>query len=340
MLPVFDLIGGGRGKGQDRAENGWQNRRVIIKQAIRILHLRELYPRLDDLYFPLWIFGYPIPNDRVREALREPLDFMVEDMGEIVEQFRALLEPETTRTAGIIEDIIDDTIYTSPVTKGLRAFSKNEMPPEIIEAGMNIFLNPDYKLNDIGFRDGLLGLKKWRERNQKRRIKSKAGDSDTLAEFQNENSSIEFIFKYAPFLKENLSLHRLQETTANCSDEVLKEVRRDMRIVTEIATAFGEMMTVLMQDAPEGFRPLSFDEFLPLLFGTAKLVAWTDISLRQKGFGEIINHLRRELPVIIRRDLTEEKKQEIAEFSPQFAIIMQESLSKLEESFKIMGLGE
>jgi hypothetical protein len=353
LLPAFDLIGGGRGKGQGRAENGWLNRRAVVRQAIRILRLRKLYPSLDDLYFPLWILGYPIPNDRVREALSEPLDFMLEDLEEIVAQFQDhLIRLGETRTEGIIEDIINDAVYP-PLTesaanadtetrKGIiennAKVAEYTVPPESIEAGMNIFLNPDYRLEGVEFEDALSVFNAWQE-NSKRARRSRLHQAETL-DTGDDQSSFGFIFSYAPFFKENLSLTRLAETTAECSDENLEEVQRDMRIVTEIATAFGEMIMTLAQDLPQEFKPPSFEAFLPMLFSTAKLAAWTDISLRDKGFGEIINHLRRELPVVIRRDLTQEKKREIAELSPQFAAMVEKSLTELEETFKNMGLAE
>lgn len=353
LLPAFDLIGGGRGKGQGRAENGWLNRRAVVRQAMRILHLRKLYPSLDDLYFPLWILGYPIPNERVREALSEPLDFMLEDLEEMVAQFQDhLIRLGETRTEGIIEDIINDAVYPpltgdaadadpaarTNIEKNNTTGVEYAAPPETIEAGMNIFLNPDYRLEGVEFEDALSVFNAWQE-NSKRARRSQLHQVETL-ETGDDQSSFGFIFAYAPFFKENLSLARLAETTAKCSDENLEEVRRDMRIVTEMATAFGEMMMALTQDLPREFKPSSLEAFLPLLFGTAKLVAWTDISLREKGFGEIINHLRRELPVVIRRDLIEEKKREIAELSPQFAAMVEKSLTELEETFKNMGLAE
>lgn len=133
----------------------------------------------------------------------------------------------------------------------------------------------------------------------------------------------------------------LQENDPEEQEKLIKyyNLRRDMRIVTEIATAFGEIMLTLTQDLPQEVKPPSFEAFLPMLFGTAKLVAWTDISLREKRFGEIINHLRSELPIIIRRDLTEQKKREIAELSPQFALMIERSLTELEETFKNKGAG-
>jgi len=338
LLPDFDYIGGGRGKGNGRTESGWLNRRAVIKQARRILHLRTIYPSFDDLYFPLWVSGYQIPNDRIREILSEPLDFLLEDIGEMINRFSSLLDPESRRTGGIIEDIIDDVVYTSPVNKALRAFDDNEVPPETIEAGMNIFLNPYYKLNNINFRNGLLGLKRWSEKNRKKQAEAIQSEAGTQLVSSDDNSTIEFIFKYAPFLKENLSLHRLAETMAACSDEDLEEIRRDLRIVSEIAAAIGEMTIMLMQHSQEKFGSVSLDGFLPPFFGLAKLIAWTDISLRQRGFSEIINHLRREVPKKIRQDLTEEKKLEMARFSPQFAVALEDYLSKLEKSFKDLGL--
>lgn len=275
LLPPFDLIGAGLGKGLGRTENGWRNRREVIKQAGRILHLRTIYPSLNDLYFPLWISGYPIPIHRIRESLSQPLDFMLEDIAGMVNRISSILQPEINRTKGIIEDIIDDAVYTSPKNKSLRSFNEKDVPPETIEAGMNIFLNPYYNLNDLGFRYALLGLKNWSGKSRK--AQNSANDP-LIANF--DNFTIEFIFKYAPFLKENLSLHRLAETMTACSDEDLEEVRLDLRIVTELSRSFGEMVTVLMQDTNEDFDPRSLDACLPLVVGTAKFIAWTDISLR------------------------------------------------------------
>lgn len=79
---------------------------------------------------------------------------------------------------------------------------------------------------------------------------------------------------------------------------------------------------------------------LPPLLSLAKLIAWMDISLRQMGYGEIINQLRQELPLIIRQDLTEEKKREMAAFSPHFAAALEDNLVKLEKAFTNLGLDE
>jgi hypothetical protein len=60
----------------------------------------------------------------------------------------------------------------------------------------------------------------------------------------------------------------------------------------------------------------------------------------KNGYGEIINHLRRELPKMIRQEFSEENKQKLAEVSSQTATGLEEALTKLQESIKNMALIE
>jgi hypothetical protein len=337
LLPAFDVIGSGRGKSKGREESGWKNPQVIINQTLWILRLRNLYRTLDELYFPLWALGYPIPINRVRQTLSEPLEFMVEDFKELANQLKPFLEPDTRRTDSLIEDIISDTVSTSPFVENLFPFNKVEMPVEALEAGMNIFFNPDYRLNDIGFRYGVADYNKWKKKVRKLEEELQLPEKTEQSVSAKKEDSLDLIFKYAPFIKEHFSLHRLHELMEGCTDQDLAKVRYDMVILAQTTTTLWEVLQILMKDVREDFKP-PVDALLPTLFSFGKLIVWLDISLRQTGYADFIDSLRVKIPAVVREELTEEKKQQMAEISPQLAEALEQGLLKLEESFKNLSL--
>jgi len=74
IIPSFDVIGGGRGQSLGRESSGWSNGDIIVEQAAEAYGLLKTYRTLDDLYFPLWVLGYPVPLGHIREALSRPLE--------------------------------------------------------------------------------------------------------------------------------------------------------------------------------------------------------------------------------------------------------------------------
>lgn len=339
LIPAFDVTGSGRGKSKGREESGWSNPHLIINQTLWILRLRELYRTLDELYFPLWTLGYTVPINRVREALCEPLEFMVEDFNELVNQLKPFLEPDTKRTDGLIEDIINDVVSMSPFLENLYPFNKVELPVGALEAGMNIFFNPDYRLNDIGFRYGVVDYNNWKKKVRKLESELQLPEKTEPSLSAQKEDSLDLIFKYAPFIKEHFSLHHLHELMEDCTDEDLAKVRYDMVTLAQSTTTLWEVLQILMKDVREDFKP-PVDSLLPTLFSFGKLIVWLDISLRQIGYADLIDSVRIKIPTVIREELIEEKKLQMAEISPQIAEALEQGILKLEESFTNLSLTE
>ena len=77
LLPPFDRKGVSLGRGKGKAKDTWLRPNEVIEQAVWVCDLSDVYEYYDDLYSALWLLDYDIPPERVREALRRPLEEFV-----------------------------------------------------------------------------------------------------------------------------------------------------------------------------------------------------------------------------------------------------------------------
>lgn len=181
VLPPFDLIGAGRGKGRGRECSSWCNDRLVVNQALWVRKLLKTYGSFESCHLPLWMLGYPVPLSRVRETLSKPLREMTHAI------------QSEARLAGSIEDIIDDAAFK--YCKDMKRLKSDAMeaPKETVEAFINILFNQDYDLNDAPFQQGIEGSLEWQRRFQSRtgsraQIRTPADDASTLSEYESANN--------------------------------------------------------------------------------------------------------------------------------------------------------
>lgn len=73
LLPAFDIQGGGGGRGRGRQPSYWSQGETIIEQAYAIHVALSFHPRVEDAYWPLWLFGYEIDVEIARAKLLEEI---------------------------------------------------------------------------------------------------------------------------------------------------------------------------------------------------------------------------------------------------------------------------
>lgn len=82
LLPDFDVPGAGRGRGLGRSPALWSDGQRIYRQAVTILELLEWHERVESAYLPLWLLGYEVPVETVREKLLEEIILLRDGLAE------------------------------------------------------------------------------------------------------------------------------------------------------------------------------------------------------------------------------------------------------------------
>lgn len=331
LLPPFDETGKGFGKGKGKACSRWRNKHSVIEQALWVYRLRRIYRYTDELYFPLWLLNFPIPTELVRESLIAQL-----------EHFRDIFETEAVkklgkvepyeRTNGIVEDFIGDLVFNwIKKEKFPEIFGT---PQEVVEVPMNIFFNSHYKLDDIGFEDGLSALGGWKEvfETQIMPLLSKGleDDSETLRK-PIAPSGIEIIFGNAAFFQEHLSVPNLLRFVNEASDDDFQQIQLDMQIVRSLVDGLGRTISIMMKDLKD-FLELDLDSLLPILFTFGNLLVLTDIAMRRKGWSERFNFARGEIIKKIKEDFDKVSEEALQKQSPQLAKAFKKGLKTLKKN--------
>jgi hypothetical protein len=305
LLPSFDFIGSGLGKKLGREPNFWSNGQQIVQQSVWVCRLLEIYGNFDSLYLPLWALGYEIPLSCVRESLAEPLKKITDEISE-----KAII-------SGHLEDYIGDEIYEG--IKRAERIKKGtvQLPQEAFEAFMNIFLNPEYSLNDYPFEKGMETLKEW----QNNSFSSKGNGRDNL-------------FDQAPFFKQYLSLHQLKQAVDKATDDDFMLVKRDLEILRDILSLIYRMFLKLAVDLPNEFRTVP-ENLLGAIFGGARLLVLANLSLRRNGFSEKIDFFILEASRRFQDEINQKLDRELTGIAQKFSTAIKQSLEELEGSFSI-----
>jgi hypothetical protein len=198
---------------------------------------------------------------------------------------------------------------------------------------MNLFMNPNYSLDSV---DYMLGLERYQD--WKRLSLAAARQTDSNLSDENLDGVLDFVFKHAPFLREHLSVHQIQNALESCTNEILNEVRLDIDALREIIVLFSGLVEVFTSHFSDHFRLPSFDNALPQLFSMVKLFAWLDISLRVRGYGNLIDRLREDIPGKIKESFTPEMRDELNTVGPEIAATIENEMLKLIESFQTLAL--
>jgi hypothetical protein len=293
LLPQFSSRGQGQGRGAGREKSHWCNPPEVINQAVAIMDLRKNYPRLEELYLPLWQLGFPIPSARIRPALTQPLVTAAKD----------LYVQEDGRSA--TEDVIDQAVADISPLLGRKNPLFN-VPDDSLAAVMNVLANTEYNFGDQPYEDGVVKLQEW-ERSFAQRCETLVADGvpinpEVVADGNN-------IFAKAPFINQYLSLPRLMDAAQNCTDEELVAVQRDLQLGREILLVLNRVREWLTPFLPEAFCS-SLDD-ITLFLGFGRLMIWIDLALRRQGFGptldqiipSVLNHLHLVLNEVTEREI-------------------------------------
>jgi hypothetical protein len=115
LLPDFDLPARGRGRGLGRIPGSWLGGGKVIEQALAVNELLSRSCRVEDAYLPLWLLGYDVPADRVRDSLLWPLGHIRAGITEEVSQGGWDERDFYFEIAGMLcEGIADYWEYASP----------------------------------------------------------------------------------------------------------------------------------------------------------------------------------------------------------------------------------
>jgi hypothetical protein len=276
LLPAFDIVGRGLGKRRGRESNAWSNGELVLSQAAQVCELLKIYGSYDDLHLPLWMLGYPVPLERVRGALRRPLD-----------QASREVEVEIDGRSAT-EDVIDEEMYKFTEAVQRTNMKLFDVPKEILEAFANLFLNSNYNLVDAPFEDGLEALERLDQTIQQKCEKIFGDEVAEKASLRKPDDAIWTAFTHAPFINKYLSLRPLKEAVDECTDEDLMVVQRDLRVGREMVFQVKQFLMSLIPYIPSGPNSLSKEDLITV-FSAGKLCIWADLSLRRNGYAKLID---------------------------------------------------
>jgi hypothetical protein len=320
LLPPFNMIGGGRGQRKGREQSRWMDRDLVINQAIRVCELLPNYRSLDELRVPLWMLGYPVPADQVRQALREPLDSAMRPIKEEI------------ASSGEMEDLIDDIAYDLAQKWGRVGMELFQIPQETTEAFINVLFNEDYDLSDAPFKEGVMALQEYERRMQDQQAAAFAARG-IQTDVPQRGSSLGDFFKHAPLIKEYFSLPRLKRAVEESTDDDWRAVERDVNLLREMALLAHRMFKILIRDLDPKFDT-SPASTLPPLFTCGKVLIWIDLSLRRHGYSELIDLSLAEAMRCLREKCDEKLERELAEVSPVVASTINSAVEIMIDSFR------
>jgi hypothetical protein len=306
LLRPFDVIGSGRGRRRGRECNSWSNGEAVLNQALWVRELLQIYGSVEDVRLPLWVLGYPVPLERVREALSTPLDEMADSIAEAVES--------KSRASGEIEDLIEEAASHNVEEMRRAGAEALMMPQHSLEALLNVFMNHGYSLTDGAFELGAEELQEYESAMRQRY--AAALDAEGLGDdcLTRQENSLTSIFERAPFIKQFFSLHQLKLAVDECTANDLRAVQRDLYFLREMALLVRRIITILTREIPAEYRLARADILRPILRAGGLLVL-ADLSLRRNGSAHAIDYL---LPLALRefqQGFTQDVERELVEVS-------------------------
>ncbi len=316
LLPPFDLIGGGRGRRCGRECSAWTNGEHVFEQAKQVYELLETQGSVVDVYVPLWILGFAVPFSRIRAGLKKPLESSSNDVAVEVDGRNA------------IEDLIDDAAFEFTRVIKRDNMEPFDVPQDTLAAFMNTLLNANYDFQDQPFQDGVDALRGWEQGFQEKVLKSLDGAFEAERPNVTNVDNGLTVFAHAPFVNKYLSVPRLMKVVERCSDQDLLAVSRDLQIGREIVLEFRRLLLLVMPYFPEEIKLTSRDQLSSVLsFG--KICVWADLSLRLKGYGELIESILQLMLGEIRKHFGETLEGELAEVGPQITMLMETLFEEL-----------
>jgi hypothetical protein len=306
LLPPFDVIGGGRGRRRGRERSSWTDGKLVFNQTLWVRELLQIYGSVESVHLPLWVLGYPVPLERVREVLGEPLNDIVAGITEAI--------GNKSRASGEIEDLIEEAAYQNvEEMKRVRAAALL-MPQHTLEAFLNVFFNQGYDLTDGAFELGVEELKEYESAMQQRCTDALAAEGLGDVDQARHDSSLMSFFDRAPFIKQYFSIHQIKLAVDECTDDDLRAVQRDLCYLRGMALLVRKIITIITSEIPAEYKPARADILRPIL-SVGGLLVLADLSLRRNGFAQAIDYV---LPVALRefqQGFTNEVERELVEVS-------------------------
>ncbi|MDQ3816171.1 MAG: hypothetical protein M3362_00595 [Acidobacteriota bacterium] len=332
LLPPFDVVGSGLGKGQGRDRGSWSQRELVINQALWVCDLRLRYKRYEDLYIPLWMLGCSIPLGIIRDLLTYPLIVETEAVKAEATAFISRFNLNPARK-GVVEDLIDDAVHSLGFQEAA-IVEEFKMPPEVMEGLLNIFLNPDCDVDDPAgvVTNSREAIDKWDAETKKLELEILQTEGMApLSEDRRSSNPFE-ILKHARFIQQNFALHQLEKAMTECTDADLNQVQADMKTLCEIVLLLNRWLNVLRKNLRAEFR--SQDENVFTIFVRfSKWVIWSDLSLRRNGYGQAIDAGREFVRNEIKEKVNEKLEQEIAAAAPEVAKGMEQAADAMKKFF-------
>lgn len=329
LLPDFDLIGSGLGKGLGRSESGWTNSAQIIERAEWIFKLRALGIGYENLHLNLWMIGYDIHPEDVRDTLLEPLELQIKLLERESQKLRQRFESDE-RTKGILEDVISDEANEALHSMSDNPFEPLAFPQDLLEVIANVFFNPEFGLTASAIDDISIGLRDWR--NALENFESEFFEDESIKP-KNSLERIKVIvdfFNNANFFQKNFSLHRVQKAVSECSYQEFAEVQTDLKIIRKILSLFYKSLEVLMPQIQLYLdSSLNIDSFLPTLFGFGEYIVLADIAIRRSGNPETINRIRSQIVEKIEKDFSKTMVKSFEQSAPDIG----EGIEQISEIF-------
>jgi hypothetical protein len=259
------------------------------------------------------MLGYPIPLTCVRRALSEPLNAVA-----------CSVEAEAG-SSGELEDLIGDAAYSHVKEFESAKVEVFQVPQDSLEAFLNVILNQGYDLTDAAFEFGVDALKEYERAARERHAAALAAEGVDANFLSQQDGGVMGFFAQAPFIKEYFSLHQFKQAVDKCTDADLRAVERDLGVLREIALLLRRMLTIITRDMPEDFkRPAA--EVLPAIFFAGRILIWADLSLRNRGFAQMIEYYLPEALRKFREEFNEKLERELSEASKAFAEAMEKSI--------------
>jgi hypothetical protein len=331
LLPPFDDQGRGVGRGRGRTESAWRNRRQIVKQAVWVCRLFEIYNNVSELYFPLWVLGFPIHIEPVKKTLTEPLENITAEINKNVSRLRSFFD-DSDRRDRIIEDYVDD--IASNLAGRLDYFP--QIPIEAVEAPLNIFLNSDYPIDEGEFVYGMSQYNGWKDRLNGEvipRLLDGVGTEADETVTPIRPDAIDLIYENAAFFQNYLSVPVLRRVLAEADEMDFLNVQEDMRVVRFITESLGKVLSIVLKSINE-FSRSDINQVLLSLMELTKIIVLVDLSARRHGFSERLDAARGNIVEKVRNDFASISRADLAEASPEIAKSFGEGLKTLRKNFR------
>lgn len=270
LLPPFDIQGAGRGRSMGGRDcSRWLNAEHIIGRSIWILHLLNLYGYYSDVYIPLWLLGYSVQIDRVRQSLAEPLKRVVSSV-----------EKDCTAEKNI-EDVLGDIAYDLIAKLKNEEVPISDVPQEAVDLALNLFINANYDFTDKG---AFKSLRSWLRLCEQYQASLREPGS---AQVSSPASPISTMISQAKLIREHLSVAEIKRAVDESKDEDLLVVERDLHSVRLIARMFAKLLSSELASNVE----LPRDLIWRFVFGLGRIVICLDLSFRKHGRGSDIDAL-------------------------------------------------